>query len=105
MYLKENKKDQTSEETKLDLQSQLHPQRMKLQINSVSKIRNGGTALEVPADRVEGLEQTLQQVFETIQAKINGITYEEFKEHLVALFGSYYLFLHASKQLPPGFLR
>lgn len=44
---------------------------MKLQINRISKIRNGGIALEVPIDRAEELDQVLKQKFETRAPKIN----------------------------------
>lgn len=38
VYPKEDKKEQTSEETKLDLQSKLKSKQMKLQVNRLSNI-------------------------------------------------------------------
>lgn len=70
IHPKEDKKDQTSEETKLDLRSKLQPQNMKLQINRLPKIRNGGIAIEVPITKAEGLIQTLQQGFQTRLLKV-----------------------------------
>lgn len=67
----ENKKNQTSEEINLELQTRLQPKQMKLQINRISKIRNGGIALKVPIDRAEELDQVLKQKFETRAPKIN----------------------------------
>lgn len=63
--------DQTSEETKADLQTQLQPQHMGLQINRLSKIRNGGIATEVPINKADELKLKLQQGFETRQPKAN----------------------------------
>lgn len=69
VYPKENKKDQSSEETKRDLRSHLQPQHMKLQINRMSNIRNGGISLEVPTNKAVDLIQKLNQCFETRQPK------------------------------------
>lgn len=65
IYPKEENKNQTSEETKLEVQNCLHPKQMKLHVNRISKIRNGGTALEIPTNRVEELNQVLKIGFET----------------------------------------
>lgn len=51
VYPEDNKKDQSSGETKLDLRNHLQPQYMKLQINRMSQIRTGGIALEVPSNK------------------------------------------------------
>lgn len=88
---------------------------MKLQINRVSKIRNGGIALEVPTDRAEELDQVLKQQFNTRSFKVNrpklkifdaptnldkeqftksvydqnfseSTTYESFQENVIPLF-------------------
>lgn len=71
IYPKEENKNQSSEETKLEIQKCLHPKRMKLQVNRISKIRNGGIALEIPKDRVEELNQVLKTGFDTRSPKIN----------------------------------
>lgn len=44
---------------------------MKLQVNRISKIRNGGVAIEVPLKRADELPQALQQGFDTRAPKIN----------------------------------
>lgn len=117
MYPKEENKNQTSEETKIELLIRLKPKQMKLQINRVSKIRNGGIALKVPTDRAEELDQVLKQQFNTRSPKVNrpklkifdaptnldkeqftesvydqnfseSTTYESFQENFIPLFKS-----------------
>lgn len=46
-------------------------QQMKLQINRISRIRNGGIAIEVSTNRADELAQTLQRELDTRQPKIN----------------------------------
>lgn len=71
VYPKEENKNQTSEATKLELQTRSRPKQMKLQINRISKIRNGGIALELPIDQAEELDEVLKQKFETRALKIS----------------------------------
>lgn len=44
---------------------------MKLQVNRLSKIRNGGIALEVPTEQAEELNQVLKKEFNTRAPKAN----------------------------------
>lgn len=44
---------------------------MKLHVNRISKIKNGGIALEIPTNRVEELNQVLKIGFEARYPKIN----------------------------------
>lgn len=69
VYPKDNKKDQSSEETNRDLRNHLQPQDMNIQINRMSNIRNGEISLEVPTNKAEDLIQKLKQGFETRQPK------------------------------------
>lgn len=71
IYPKEENKNQTSEETKIEVQNCLHPKQTKLQVNRISKIRNSGIALEIPTNRVDELNQVLETGFETRSPKIN----------------------------------
>lgn len=44
---------------------------MKLQVNRISKIRNGGIAIEVPINQSEELDKALKKDFNTWTPKIN----------------------------------
>lgn len=81
-------------------------QQMKLQINRISSIRNGGIAIEVSTNRADELAQTLQRELDTRQPKINrpkfkiydipseldqenfsnDLFYEDFKKNFIPLF-------------------
>lgn len=71
IYPKDENKNQTSEETKIEVQKCLQPKQMKLQVNRISKIINCGIALEIPTNRVDELNQVLKLGFETRPPKIN----------------------------------
>lgn len=71
LYPHESKKDQPSEDTKMELQTNLNPQEMKLRINRVSKIRNGGVAIEVPRGQEVGIMKHLENKFTTREPKVN----------------------------------
>lgn len=63
IYPKEGDTEKTSEETKLDLQRALNPKDLKLKIARVSKIRNGGVAIEVDADQAQKVSERLGNQF------------------------------------------
>lgn len=71
VYPKDANKEQTSEETKIDLQTKIKPKQIKLQVNRISKIRNGGIAIEVPTDQSEELDNALKKDFKTRTPKTN----------------------------------
>lgn len=71
VYPKEANKEQTSEETKIDLQTKLKPKQMKLQVNKISKIYNGRIAIEVPTDQSEELDKASKKDFNTRTPKTN----------------------------------
>lgn len=64
-YPKEGNKDQTSEETKSVLQAKVKPTAQGFRINRLTKIRNGGVAVEVSEEQAKELKKHIGRVLET----------------------------------------
>lgn len=71
VYPKEDNSGKTSDETKIELQTVLQPQQLRLRINRFSRIRNGGMAIEVPESQETELKERLQENFRTKSPKVN----------------------------------
>lgn len=65
VYPKPESKLQTSEETKDSVQKAIKPTQLGIQIRRLSKIRNGGIALELPRTQVRAVAEKLNETLST----------------------------------------
>lgn len=69
VYPKQSNKHQTSEETKNLIQKEIKPTQLGIRISKVSKIRNGGIALELPKDQMNAVAKKLETTLDTHEPK------------------------------------